>query len=204
MQMAKRPTPVHVPITGLDLTPWTHERPSSVLDTGANDPAGEGAEVAGAAGKGTEVSGACSAALYDLHALVQHTGTTLHFGHYTALTQHPDSKSWYHYNDSRVTRVIKRPADTVAETASDPDCATAASELVTAEEEEVLRRWIDPANVYVLWYKRRRAGGKASPSDSGAAGRLDEKGDVKHSADTQKPAPMAGRGKRGGRRRRKR
>lgn len=43
--------------------------------------------------------------IYDLYAVIQHSGGSLHRGHYTAVTQHPRTRIWHCYNDTNVTQV---------------------------------------------------------------------------------------------------
>ena len=82
--MDKVDTLVDFPLTGLDLSGWTHRA---------------GAAAAAAA------AGDRPPLLYDLFGVCHHTGT-LTMGHYTASTRHPHSGAWYLYNDNFVRPLL--------------------------------------------------------------------------------------------------
>ena len=64
-----------------------------------------------------EASTANPPAKYHLCAVVNHYGT-IEFGHYTAYARGPDGRTWFHYNDTRVTMADDAEVESMAGGAS--------------------------------------------------------------------------------------
>ena len=86
-------TLVRFPVRGLRLDPWVRGSSSS-----------------GSRGGGGSASSAAGEHIYDLFAVVNHSGA-LSAGHYTAVVQHPLSGVWYAYNDDAVRAITRQPAE---------------------------------------------------------------------------------------------
>ena len=104
----KYSNPVHYPVNGLDLSDII--RGGDSLDIYRSQRGG-GGDAAGAASEHKKAEGKKERFLYDLYAVINHSGS-LNFGHYTANVKY--GKQWYSISDSSVTKCYSDPVQASA------------------------------------------------------------------------------------------
>ena len=89
--------------------------------------------------------------IYDLYAVIQHSGDSVHSGHYTAVAQHPRTRTWHCYNDTRVTQVSLACAMSVGALTGVAHIA-----LYQISGDNIAETVVN-GKAYVLFYRRRAA-----------------------------------------------
>ncbi|KMU74252.1 ubiquitin carboxyl-terminal hydrolase 4 [Coccidioides immitis RMSCC 3703] len=104
-QARKIHTPVYFPLSGLDMTPFMIQPPST--PPSQPQPNGNPAQTSAVSQSQTELSpndlATSSPFIYNAYAVVRHLGSTIHEGHYISLVRDANRDCWRKFDDHRVT-----------------------------------------------------------------------------------------------------
>ena len=135
----------------LDLGTWL-ENGESAAASGKRHKVASAARGGGAAGEfasRAREESAAGSCIYDLEAVVMHTGASAVQGHYIAHVQHPRTKTWWRFDDEHVSSLQDDEYFGGAEA-----LAKARKKRKAPEQEEMQGR-VKSKDAYMLMYRRR-------------------------------------------------